>query len=55
VSGERLVAFLYGDNLPNSDPIGETEGLEAFLRVAAAALAKTLLHQQLKRSARGGS
>ncbi len=55
VTAERVVAFLYGDNLPSSDPIGETEGLEAFLRVAAAALGKTLLQQQLNRSARGGS
>lgn len=55
VGAERVVAFLYGDNLPNGDPIGETEGLEAFLRVAAVALGKTLLQQQLNRSARGGS
>lgn len=55
VNSERVVAFLYGDNLPKNDPIGETEGLEAFLRVAAVALSKTLLQQQLNRSVRGGS
>lgn len=42
VSGERIVAFLYGDNVPNGDAIGDTEGLEAFLRVAAVSLGNTL-------------
>jgi hypothetical protein len=55
VNSERVVAFLYGDNLPKNDPVGETEGLEAFLRVAAVTLSKTLLQQQLNRSARSGS
>jgi hypothetical protein len=55
VSGERVVAFLYGDNLPNPDPIGETEGLEAFLRVAAVSLGKTRLQQQLDRIEKGAS
>jgi hypothetical protein len=52
LSGERVVAFLYGDNVPNRDPIGETEGLEAFLRVAAVALAKTFPRHP---GGRGGS
>jgi hypothetical protein len=55
VSAERVVAFLYGDNLPNQVPIGETEGLEAFLRVAAVSLNKTLLQQQIGRTRTGDS
>jgi len=55
VTAERVVAFLYGDNVPNADPIGETEGLEAFLRVAAVSLGKTRLQQQLNRTEQGGS
>jgi hypothetical protein len=55
VSAERVVAFLYGDNLPDQTSIGETEGLEAFLRVAAVSLGKTLLQQQIHRLRTGGS
>lgn len=55
VSGDRVVAFLYGDNLPNHSPIGPTEGLEAFIRVAAVALGKTVFHQQMNRTRTGGS
>ncbi|MEW6682253.1 MAG: DUF4388 domain-containing protein [Nitrospirota bacterium] len=55
MTAERVVAFLYGDNVPNSDPIGDTEGLEAFLRVAAVSLGKTRLHQQLDRIEKSGS
>lgn len=51
VSGERVVAFLYGDNVPNRDSIGETEGLEAFLRVAAVALGNTMRPQLSRRQA----
>jgi hypothetical protein len=55
VSADRVVAFLYGDNLPNQTAIGETEGLEAFLRLAAVSLGKTLLQQQIQRMRTGGS
>jgi len=54
VSNERVVALLYGDNLPSRDPIGMTDGLEAFLRVAGAALSKTLLQQQFQKQRLGG-
>jgi hypothetical protein len=47
VSGSCVVALLYGDNLPSRDPIGDTDGLEAFIRVAGAALAQTLPLQAL--------
>jgi hypothetical protein len=53
VSNERVVALLYGDNLPSRDPIGMTDGLEAFLRVAGAALSKTLLQQQFQKQRLG--
>jgi hypothetical protein len=55
VSGDRVVAFLYGDNVPNQLPIGPTEGLEAFIRVAAVSLSKTVLQQQMNRTRTGGS
>jgi hypothetical protein len=55
VSADRVVAFLYGDNLPKHEPVGPTEGIEAFIRVAAAALSKTLLQQQMNRARTGGS
>jgi hypothetical protein len=55
VSNDRVVALLYGDNLPGRDPIGMTDGLEAFLRVAGAALSKTLLQQQFQKQRLGGS
>ncbi len=49
VSRDRVVAFLYGDNAPSRDAIGETEGLEAFLRVAAVSLGNTLRPQPGRR------
>jgi hypothetical protein len=55
MTAERVVAFLYGDNVPNPNPIGETEGLEAFLRVAAVSLGKTRLQQQLSQTEKSGS
>lgn len=47
-SNGHVVALLYGDNLPSRNPIGETDGLEAFIRVAGGALNKSLLHQQVQ-------
>ncbi len=38
--GEQLSAFLYGDNLPEQSLIGDTDGLEAFLKVAGFAFGK---------------
>lgn len=55
VSADRVVAFLYGDNLPTQTPIGETEGLDAFLRVAAVSLGRTLLQQRIPRTRTGDS
>lgn len=32
--GDRIIAVVYGDNLPNREPIGDTSALEAFIKVA---------------------
>jgi Domain of unknown function (DUF4388) len=40
--GDRVAAILYGDNLPGSDPIGDTEALEVFLIQAGITLEKVL-------------
>lgn len=32
--GDRVIAVVYGDNLPNREPIGDTSALEAFIKVA---------------------
>lgn len=53
VSNDRVVALLYGDNASDRMPIGDTEGLEAFIRVAGVALSKTPLQQQLQKSQSG--
>ncbi|MEO5656154.1 MAG: DUF4388 domain-containing protein [Nitrospiria bacterium] len=53
VSNDRVVALLYGDNASDGAPIGDTEGLEAFIRVAGAALGQTTLPQQLQKSQSG--
>jgi hypothetical protein len=43
----RVIALLYGDNLPADEVIGETEGLEAFIKVAGVAFGKALLERKL--------
>lgn len=53
ISNGRVVALLYGDNLPAGDPIGNTGGLEAFIQVAGAALSTTVLQQQLQKHQSG--
>jgi hypothetical protein len=42
------VAILYGDNLPDRKPIGDTDSLEIFLSQAGVAMEKGLLTQRLK-------
>lgn len=44
----RTIAVLYGDNVPNRKPIAETEGLEAFIKVAGFAFGKALLERKLQ-------
>jgi CheY-like chemotaxis protein len=47
ISEGRVVAILYGDNLPSSQPIADTEALEIFLSQAGLAMEKALLEQRL--------
>lgn len=55
VSEGRVVAVLYGDNLPERRPIGGTESLEIFLSQAGIAMEKALLERKLMESSRGGT
>jgi CheY-like chemotaxis protein len=48
VSEGKVVALLYGDNLPESTPIGDTDSLEIFLSQAGLAMEKALLQRRLK-------
>ncbi len=47
VSEGRVVAVLYGDNLPDDKPIGDTESLEIFLSQAGLAMEKALLERRM--------
>jgi hypothetical protein len=42
------IAILYADNLPSDEPIGITEGLETFIKVAEIAFSKALLERKAK-------
>ncbi len=44
----EVVAILYGDNLPDGKPLGDTDSLEIFLSQAGVAMEKALLTQRLK-------
>ncbi|KAF0220630.1 MAG: response regulator [Geobacteraceae bacterium] len=48
VSEGKVVAVLYGDNLPEQTPIGDTDSLEIFLSQAGMAMEKLLLERKLK-------
>jgi CheY-like chemotaxis protein len=48
VSEGKVVALLYGDNLPDQKPIGDTDSLEIFLSQAGIAMEKALLQRRLK-------
>lgn len=50
VSEGRVVAVLYGDNLPEQKPVGDTEALEIFLSQAGLAMEKALLERRLMSS-----
>jgi len=47
ISEGRVVAVLYGDNLPEQKPIGDTESLEIFLSQAGLAMEKALLERRM--------
>jgi len=49
VSEGRVVAVLYGDNLPDEKPIGDTEALEIFLSQAGLAMEKALLERRMSK------
>lgn len=49
MSEGRVIAILYGDNLPKQEAIGEIEGLEAFIKVAGFAFGRALLERRLQR------
>ena len=55
VSEGKVVAVLYGDNLPDDKPIGDTDSLEIFLSQAGIAMEKALLQRRLQDQVRGGS
>jgi len=48
ISEGKVVAVLYGDNLPEKKPIGDTEALEIFLSQAGLAMEKALLERRLR-------
>ncbi|MBE0597006.1 MAG: DUF4388 domain-containing protein [Desulfuromonadales bacterium] len=48
LSEGKIVAILYGDNLPEYRPIGDTEALEIFLSQAGLAMEKALLERRLR-------
>jgi CheY-like chemotaxis protein len=48
VSEGRVVALLYGDNLPEDKVIGDTDSLEIFLSQAGLAMEKALLQRRLR-------
>ncbi|WP_026843164.1 DUF4388 domain-containing protein [Citrifermentans bremense] len=53
VSEGKVVAVLYGDNLPDEKPIGDTDSLEIFLSQAGIAMEKALLQRRLQDQGRG--
>jgi CheY-like chemotaxis protein len=54
VSEGKVVALLYGDNLPEKKPIGDTDSLEIFLSQAGLAMEKALLQRRLKEKSTEG-
>lgn len=46
-SQSRVIGFLYGDNLPDNKPVGNTETLEIFLSQAGIAIEKSVFEKQL--------
>jgi Domain of unknown function (DUF4388) len=44
----RVIAILYGDNIPDKEKIGDTEGLEAFIKVTGFAFGKALFERRLQ-------
>lgn len=55
ISEGKVVAVLYGDNLPEKAPIGDTDALEIFLSQAGLAMEKALLLRRLKEKSPEGT
>lgn len=55
ISEGKVVAVLYGDNLPDAAPIGDTDALEIFLSQAGMAMEKALLLRRLKEQSSEGT
>ena len=51
VSQSRVIGFLYGDNLPEKQAIGDAESLSIFLSQAGIAMEKSMLERQLQERA----
>jgi hypothetical protein len=54
ISEGKVVAVLYGDNLPEEKPIGDTDSLEIFLGQAGIAMERALLQRRLLDQGAGG-
>jgi hypothetical protein len=52
VAEGQVVALLYGDNLPELKPVGDTEALEIFLAQVGIAMEKALLQRRLQEQGR---
>ncbi|HET6419578.1 MAG TPA: response regulator [Geobacteraceae bacterium] len=55
ISEGKVVALLYGDNLPENESIGDTDSLEIFLSQAGMAMEKALLQRKLKEKNQEGN
>jgi hypothetical protein len=55
ISEGKVVALLYGDNLPGNEKIGDTDTLEIFLSQAGMAMEKALLQRRLKEKNQEGT
>jgi CheY-like chemotaxis protein len=55
ISEGKVVAVLYGDNLPDAAPIGDTDALEIFLSQAGLAMEKALLVRRLREKSSEGT
>jgi len=53
-SGDRVVALLYADNLPDAQPLGDTAALEVVLHEAGLALDRAALERRLAEAESGG-
>ncbi len=53
ISEGRVVAVLYGDNLPDDKLVGDTESLEIFLSQAGLAMEKALLERRMSQGVKG--